>query len=161
MVASLLQSPHACLLPRAEKPFRFSAQVTKESASCVLQVTMHLKLELQAHSRLLSCMAIHPSRDIFVTAAEDATCNVWTVPLNDSDQVCTQAVHQFTFSASMSCSYPPKYVLLLLQMSVLLSVCWNNMAITGAAFTGDDDSDNCLVAAVAYDTDTLQLWRLP
>eukprot|EP00891_Asterochloris_glomerata_P002415 jgi/Astpho2/2415/fgenesh1_pg.00044_%23_45_t len=47
------------------------------------------------------------------------------------------------------------------MMSVLFSVCWNNMAITGAVFTGDDDSDNSLVAAAAYDTDTLQLWQLP
>ena len=56
---------------------------------------MRLKLELQAHSRLLSSMAIHPSRDIFVTAAEDATCNVWTLPLTGSDQVRIQAAHSW------------------------------------------------------------------
>ena len=122
---------------------------------------MRLKLELQAHSRLLSCMAIHPSRDIFVTAAEDATCNVWTLPLTDSDQVCIPATHQLIFTSQMSCSLTLRHVLLHVQMSALLSVCWNNMAITGAVFTGDDDSDDCLVAAIAYDADTLQLWRLP
>ena len=36
-----------------------------------------LKLELQAHSRLLSAMAVHPTRPLFATAAEDATLAVW------------------------------------------------------------------------------------
>lgn len=36
-----------------------------------------LKLELQAHSRLLSAMVVHPTRPLFATAAEDATLAVW------------------------------------------------------------------------------------
>lgn len=96
--------PHAFLPLRAEELFRVFGQGAGSLHVCVVQVTMRLKLELQAHSRLLSCMAIHPSRDIFVTAAEDATCNVWTLPLTNSDQVCTQAVHHLPFPASMSSS---------------------------------------------------------
>lgn len=39
-----------------------------------------LWMEVQAHSRLLSCLAVHPWRPMFATAAEDATVHVWELP---------------------------------------------------------------------------------
>ncbi len=46
-----------------------------------------LKTELQAHSRMLSAMAVHPTRPLFATAAEDATMAVWQMP-DDDQEVC-------------------------------------------------------------------------
>ncbi|KAA6423698.1 MAG: hypothetical protein FRX49_06269 [Trebouxia sp. A1-2] len=65
-----------------------------------------LKTELQAHSRMLSAMAVHPTRPLFATAAEDATMAVWQ--MLDADQ-------------EVDCKW---------------SACWNNALITGIAFTG-------------------------
>lgn len=39
-----------------------------------------LWMEVQAHSRFLSCLALHPRRPMFATAAEDATIHVWEMP---------------------------------------------------------------------------------
>ena len=36
--------------------------------------------EVQAHSRYLTAIDVHPSKDLFVTAAEDSTIAVWTLP---------------------------------------------------------------------------------
>jgi len=59
-----------------------------EERSCrVLQDVGVLKTELQAHSRMLSAMAVHPTRPLFATAAEDATMAVWQLP-NDDQAVC-------------------------------------------------------------------------
>lgn len=46
-----------------------------------------LKTELQAHSRMLSAMAVHPTRPLFATAAEDATMAVWQM-LDADQEVC-------------------------------------------------------------------------
>jgi hypothetical protein len=40
-----------------------------------------LRYELVAHSRWLSAMDIHPSKDNIVTAAEDCTMSVWQLPV--------------------------------------------------------------------------------
>jgi len=59
-----------------------------EERSCrVLQDVGVLKTELQAHSRMLSAMAVHPTRPLFATAAEDATMAVWQLPDGDQE-VC-------------------------------------------------------------------------
>lgn len=42
--------------------------------------------EVQAHSRLLAALAVHPTRPLFATAAEDATAAVWTLS-DDERQV--------------------------------------------------------------------------
>ena len=44
---------------------------------CLVQVDGLVRAELQAHSRLLAAMAVHPTRNMFATAAEDATLAVW------------------------------------------------------------------------------------
>ncbi len=62
--------------------------VILEERSCrVLQDVGVLKTELQAHSRMLSAMAVHPTRPLFATAAEDATMAVWQMP-GDGKEVC-------------------------------------------------------------------------
>lgn len=47
---------------------------------CV-QKTGQLRHKLVAHSRWLSAMDIHPSRDNIVTAAQDCTVGVWQLPI--------------------------------------------------------------------------------
>ena len=54
---------------------------------CHAQVDGNLKLEVQAHSRMLCAIDIHPSKPIFATAAEDATFAVWGIP-HDGQEVC-------------------------------------------------------------------------
>lgn len=46
-----------------------------------------LKAEVQAHSRFLSALAVHPTRPLFASAAEDATFAVWSMA--DAQQVHT------------------------------------------------------------------------
>ncbi|KAL3154103.1 WD repeat-containing protein 54, variant 2 [Trebouxia sp. C0010 RCD-2024] len=65
-----------------------------------------VRTELQAHSRLLAAMAVHPTRNMFATASEDATLAVWMLSEDQS------------------------------QARPLLSACWNNAVLTGIAFTG-------------------------
>lgn len=45
-----------------------------------------LKSEVQAHSRLLCAMAVHPTKPLFATASEDATVAVWSLS-NDGHEV--------------------------------------------------------------------------
>jgi hypothetical protein len=47
----------------------------------MLQKDDMLRYELVAHSRWLSAMDIHPSKDNIVTAAEDCTMSVWQLPV--------------------------------------------------------------------------------
>jgi hypothetical protein len=42
--------------------------------------TMTPWLELNAASRFLSSLALHPKRDVFAVGAEDGTLNVFTLP---------------------------------------------------------------------------------
>lgn len=50
-------------------------------ARCCTQSDGRLRMELVAHSRLLSAMDIHPSRDLLATVAEDGTLGVWEVAI--------------------------------------------------------------------------------
>lgn len=43
-----------------------------------------VKAELQAHSRLLAAMTVHPTQPLFATAAEDATVAVWMLSEDES-----------------------------------------------------------------------------
>jgi len=52
-----------------------------QSFSCLLQKNGQLRYEIVAHSRWLSAMDIHPSKDNIVTAAEDCTVGVWQLPI--------------------------------------------------------------------------------
>ncbi|KAJ9517428.1 hypothetical protein QJQ45_016804 [Haematococcus lacustris] len=85
-----------------------------------------LRAELAAHSRFLTCMDIHPTKDIIVTGAEDGSISVMTLPIGAQ------------------------------KTSSLLSVLWMHAPVAGVAFCGTHLDD---VAAVAYDTDELQLYR--
>ena len=39
------------------------------------------RADISAHSRFLSAMDIHPTKDLIVTVAEDCTLNVWALPI--------------------------------------------------------------------------------
>jgi len=67
-------------------------------------------MELTAHSRFLSAIAIHPSKDIFATVAEDSTLNVWTLP---------------------DCGN---------KLEVLMSVSWTDSMLCGVTFCGPDNN---------------------
>jgi len=86
-----------------------------------------LRAEFAAHSRWLTCMDIHPTKDIVATGAEDGTICVWTLPIGAQ------------------------------KTTALLSCVWMHAAVAGTAFCGPTFDD---VAAVAYDTDELQLYKL-
>lgn len=46
-----------------------------------MQKSGQLRYEVVAHSRCLSAMDIHPSKDTIVTAAQDCTVGVWQLPI--------------------------------------------------------------------------------
>jgi hypothetical protein len=56
-----------------------------------MQTDGKIRSEIVAHSRWLSAMDIHPNEDIIVTAAEDATMNVWQLPIGGNKVGCRLA----------------------------------------------------------------------
>ena len=46
-----------------------------------LQRDGSLLASICAHSRWLSCMDIHPTKDLVASGAEDGTIAVWTLPM--------------------------------------------------------------------------------
>jgi WD40 repeat protein len=52
-----------------------------------LQASLQLTTEIKAHSRWLSAMDIHPTKDLVATAAEDASVAVWQLPAAADGQV--------------------------------------------------------------------------
>jgi hypothetical protein len=45
------------------------------------QADGRLRSEIASHARLLTCMDVHPTKDLLVTGGEDAVVNVWTLPI--------------------------------------------------------------------------------
>ncbi len=87
---------------------KMSKDVTKALHICMLSIALQadgmLKLDLQAHSRLLCAMAVHPTRPVFATAAEDATLAVWTLPDGDQDVSLVQsALNSCSSAATVAC----------------------------------------------------------
>ncbi|GAX80237.1 hypothetical protein CEUSTIGMA_g7675.t1 [Chlamydomonas eustigma] len=74
--------------------------------------------EVVSHSRFLTAMDMHPCKDIIATTSEDATVNVWTLPLGNGIKGSTN----------------------------LLSALWPNAMPTGIAFCGPSDCDIAVVA---------------
>jgi WD40 repeat protein len=50
-------------------------------ACALLQNDGEKRAEFTGHSRWVSAMDIHPEKDLVVTASEDCTLNVWTLPI--------------------------------------------------------------------------------
>uniref|UniRef100_A0A7S3QZ72 WD repeat-containing protein 54 beta-propeller domain-containing protein n=1 Tax=Dunaliella tertiolecta TaxID=3047 RepID=A0A7S3QZ72_DUNTE len=75
-----------------------------------------LRAEIVAHSRWLTCMDIHPTKDIIVSGAEDGTINMWTLPIHNH------------------------------KVTNLLSVTWMHAAVTGVTFCGSTFDDLAAVA---------------
>ena len=143
-----------------------------------------MKAEVQAHSRLLAAMAVHPTRPLFATAAEDATVAVWALS-DDQSQVSNECATHFGQNAVI-CTYQiyfnlckslntafhilnlvcfccliavsvPQVHLEFVQVLPLLSLCWNNTLLTGLAFTGTTSNS---IAVAAYDTDEIRVWAI-
>ncbi|PNW71180.1 hypothetical protein CHLRE_16g694402v5 [Chlamydomonas reinhardtii] len=75
-----------------------------------------LRADLGAHSRFISAMDIHPTKDIIATVSEDCSLGVWALPIGGAKADC------------------------------LLSVCWMHAALTGVAFCGAAGDDVAVVA---------------
>ena len=95
----------------------------------MLKASCQLSCEIVAHSRWLTAMDIHPTKDIVATVAEDGTIAVWSLPLRPGS------------SDKAAC---------------LLSANWMHAMPTGVAFCGPSDSD---VAVVALDNEELRVYR--
>jgi WD40 repeat protein len=70
--------------------------------------TCNLQAQITAHSRFLSAMDVHPTKDVIATASEDATLNVWSLPMKEPKVQC------------------------------LFSANWMQGLLTGVAFCGDN-----------------------
>lgn len=103
-------------------------------------------------------MDIHPSKDIIVTAAQDCTLAVWQLPIAMAKVrqpgVC---MHGGGTHNGLLDKLHATLCRLCLQAACLHSACSLHDVLTGVAFCGDSNDD---VAAVAYDTEALLLWRL-
>ncbi|EFJ46699.1 hypothetical protein VOLCADRAFT_118068 [Volvox carteri f. nagariensis] len=75
-----------------------------------------LRADLGAHSRFISAMDIHPTKDIIATVSEDCSLGVWGLPIGGAKAEC------------------------------LLSVCWMHAMLTGVAFCGANSDDVAVVA---------------
>ncbi|GLC46400.1 WD repeat-containing protein 54 [Pleodorina starrii] len=75
-----------------------------------------LRADLGAHSRFISAMDIHPTKDIIATVSEDCSLGVWALPIGGAKAEC------------------------------LLSTCWMNAMLTGVAFCGPTNDDVAVVA---------------
>eukprot|EP00898_Chlorokybus_atmophyticus_P008493 jgi/Chlat1/8645/Chrsp87S08050 len=67
-----------------------------------------LRAEVVAHARFATCLAVHPSKDIFATGGEDGCVTAWTLTKDASQPV-----------------------------GVVLSVVWTDAMVVGLAFCGD------------------------
>ena len=100
------------------------------SLPCLMsQASCQLSCEIVAHSRWLTAMDIHPTKDIVATVAEDGTIAVWSLPLRPGSSSSDKA-------------------------ACLLN--WMHAMPTGVAFCGPSDSD---VAVVALDNEELRVYR--
>mmetsp|Transcript_13544 Transcript_13544/g.38522 ORF Transcript_13544/g.38522 Transcript_13544/m.38522 type:complete len:338 (+) Transcript_13544:277-1290(+) len=70
------------------------------------------EVEFYAHSRILTAMDIHPTKDIIATVSEDSTLNVFPIPTRETPEA-----------------------------TPLLSVCWPMVMLTGVAFCGRTSDD--------------------
>jgi hypothetical protein len=88
--------------------------------------------EMQAHSRYLSAMDVHPTRDAFATCAEDGTLAVWGMP---SEGGAGEA------GKDPTCAFADA---------------WEDGMLTGVAFCGE--GWDCL-AVVAHDETELRVYQ--
>ena len=126
-----------------------------------LQRSRQLRYEMVAHSRWLSAMDIHPSKDTIVTAAQDCTVGVWQLPIagakvrtRDSQEQWQQLCDFGACTVGNHAHHCP--IGLLPQAACLLSACSLHDVLTGVTFCGPDNND---VAAVSYDADALLVWQ--
>ena len=57
------------------------AAETSGRVSFISLTTQKVYCEMQAHSRYLSALDMHPTQDVFATVAEDSTLAVWELPM--------------------------------------------------------------------------------
>jgi WD40 repeat protein len=101
--------------------------------------TQRVYCELQAHSRFLSAMDLHPWRDVFATVAEDSTVGVWALPKESGGGGGEPA------GAGAG-----------VVVRSLFATCWRDGMLTGVAFCGDRGDS---LAVCAHDEVELCVWQ--
>ena len=81
---------------------------------------------------MLSAMAVHPTRPLFATAAEDATMAVWQMP--DDDQEVCQLLSSSLVAALVSSQQQATH--LQLRIAATLSAAGVQGSESGLCFTG-------------------------
>jgi WD40 repeat protein len=100
-----LTAPVSAVAARGDKVI--AAEISG-MVSFISMTSQQVYCELRAHSRYLSAMALHPTRDVISTVSEDSTVAVWNIPREVGEEaMCVFATH------------------------------WRDALLTGVAFCGD------------------------
>lgn len=112
--------------------------------SFISLITQRVYCELQAHSRFLSAMDIHPWRDVFATVAEDSTVGVWTLPREGSGGGGGESGAAAEPGAGAA------------EVQCVFATCWRDSMLTGVTFCGDRGDS---LAVCAHDELELCVWQ--
>ena len=91
------------------------AAETSGRVSFISLTTQKVYCEMQAHSRYLSALDMHPTQDVFATVAEDSTLAVWELPMERRE-------------GARESGADPRCV---------FAACWPDGMLTGVAFCGE------------------------
>ncbi|KAG1655002.1 hypothetical protein FOA52_008411, partial [Chlamydomonas sp. UWO 241] len=105
--------------------------------------SLKLRVEVASHSRWVTALDMHPSRDLVVSVAEDATLAVWQLPLSDPSGNVRHRAHPRGRSSAG-------------KARCIFSTNWLHAMPTGVAFCGT--GADC-IAVTALDTEEMRMYR--
>ena len=111
------------------------AAETSGRVSFISLTTQKVYCELQAHSRYLSALDMHPTQDVFATVAEDSTLAVWELPMERREGAARES------GADPRCVF---------------AACWPDGMLTGVAFCGERWRN---LAVCAHDETHICVWQ--
>ena len=127
-----LESPAVAVAARGDQ---IVAAETSGRVSFISLRTQKVYCELQAHSRYLSALDMHPTQDVFATVAEDSTLAVWELPM------------ERRAGAGRESGADPRCV---------FAACWPDGMLTGVAFCGERWRS---LAVCAHDETEICVWQ--
>ena len=110
------------------------AAETTGRVSFISLTTQKVYCEMQAHSRYLSALDMHPTQDVFATVAEDSTLAVWELPMERRE-------------GARESGADPRCV---------FAACWPDGMLTGVAFCGERWRN---LAVCAHDETEICVWQ--